>query len=182
MRGYHGLKEATAEAIDADGWFHTGDIGEFDADGFLKITDRKKDLIKTSGGKYVAPQLLEGKLKTLSPLISQAVVHGDKRNYCSALVTLDEPELKKFGSEHGLGTDYAALTQNDQVRAEIQKAIDGLNKGLPSYSTVKKFAVLPTDFTVESGELTASLKVRRKIVEKKYQAMLDDFYKDALAS
>jgi long-chain acyl-CoA synthetase len=182
MRGYHGLKEATAEAIDADGWFHTGDIGEFDADGFLKITDRKKDLIKTSGGKYVAPQLLEGKLKTLSPLISQAVVHGDKRNYCSALVTLDEAELKKWASDKGLSGDYAALTTKDEVRAEIQKAIDGLNKGLPSYSTVKKFAILPTDFTVESGELTASLKVRRKIVEKKYQAMLDDFYKDALAS
>jgi long-chain acyl-CoA synthetase len=182
MRGYHGLADATKEAIDADGWFHTGDIGEFDSDGFLKITDRKKDLIKTSGGKYVAPQLLEGKLKTLSPLISQAVVHGDKRNYCSALVTLDEAELRKWGGEHGLSGDYQALTSKDEVRAEIQKAIDGLNKGLPSYSTVKKFAILPSDFTVESGELTASLKVRRKVVEKKYQALLDEFYKDALAS
>ena len=182
MRGYHGLTEATKEAIDADGWFHTGDIGEFDADGFLKITDRKKDLIKTSGGKYVAPQLLEGKLKTLSPLISQAVVHGDKRNYCSALVTIDEAELKKWAGEHGLSGDYGALTQKDELRAEIQKAVDALNKGLPSYSTVKKFAILSTDFTVESGELTASLKLRRKIVEKKYQGVLDDFYKDALAS
>ena len=182
MRGYHGLADATKEAIDADGWFHTGDIGEFDSDGFLKITDRKKDLIKTSGGKYVAPQLLEGKLKTLSPLISQAVVHGDKRNYCSALVTIDEGELRKWGAGHGLSGDYATLTQKDELRAEIQKAIDALNKGLPSYSTVKKFAILPTDFTVESGELTASLKVRRKIVEKKHQAVLDDFYKDALAS
>jgi long-chain acyl-CoA synthetase len=182
MRGYHGLPDATKECIDADGWFHTGDIGEFDAEGFLKITDRKKDLIKTSGGKYVAPQLLEGKLKTLSPLISQAVIHGDKRNYCSALVTVDEEALKKWGADRGLPGSYADLSQRDELRAEVQKAIDELNRGLPSYSTVKKFAILPSDFTIESGELTASMKVRRKVVEKKYQAMLDDFYKDALAS
>ncbi|MEO6954831.1 MAG: long-chain fatty acid--CoA ligase [Polyangia bacterium] len=180
MRGYHGLPDATKEAIDADGWFRTGDIGELDSDGFLKITDRKKDLIKTSGGKYIAPQLLEGKLKTLSTLISQAVIHGDKRNYVSALVTLDEPELVRWGAEHGLSVDYKALTQHEKVRAEIQTAIDALNKSLPSYSTVKKFAILTADFTIESGELTASQKVRRKLVEKNNQKILDDFYKDAL--
>jgi long-chain acyl-CoA synthetase len=182
MRGYHGLPDATKEAIDSEGWFHTGDIGEFDSDGFLKITDRKKDLIKTSGGKYVAPQLLEGQLKTLSTLISNVVVHGDKRNYCSALVTLDEPTLKKWASSNGISGDYDALVKNDKVRAEIKTAIDALNKGLPSYSTVKKFAILPKDFSVEDGELTASLKVRRKVVEKKYASLLDEFYKDALAS
>ena len=180
MRGYHGLPDATKEAIDADGWFRTGDIGELDADGFLKITDRKKDLIKTSGGKYIAPQLLEGKLKTLSTLISQAVIHGDRRNYVSALVTLDEPDLVKWGGDNGLTGDYKALTQHEKVRAEIQTAIDALNKGLPSYSTVKKFAILPADFSIESGELTASQKVRRKLVEKNNQKILDDFYKDAL--
>ena len=182
MRGYHNLPAATKEAIDAEGWFHTGDIGEMDADGFLKITDRKKDLIKTSGGKYIAPQLLEGKLKTLSGLISQVVVHGDRRNYCSALITVDEPALKKWAGGKGLSGDYAALVQKAELRAELQPAIDELNRGLPSYSTVKKFAILPTDFTVEEGELTASLKVRRKVVEKKYQHVLDEFYKDALAS
>jgi len=182
MRGYHNLPDATKECIDAEGWFHTGDIGEFDADGFLKITDRKKDLIKTSGGKYIAPQLLEGKLKTFSTLISQVVIHGDKRNYCSALVTLDEETLKKFAANHGLTGSYAELTTKEPVRAEIQTAIDGLNKGLPSYSTVKKFAILSVDFTIETGELTASQKVRRKIVEKKYEHLLNDFYKDALAS
>ena len=180
MRGYHGLPDATKEVIDADGWFRTGDIGELDSEGFLKITDRKKDLIKTSGGKYIAPQLLEGKLKTLSTLISQAVIHGDKRNYVSALVTLDELDLVKWGAEHNLPGDYKALTRHEKVRTEIQGAIDALNKGLPSYSTVKKFAILPADFTIESGELTASQKVRRKVVEKNNQKVLDDFYKDAL--
>ncbi len=182
MRGYHGLPDATKEAIDGEGWFHTGDIGELDSDGFLKITDRKKDLIKTSGGKYVAPQLLEGQLKTLSTLISNVVVHGDKRNYCSALITLDEPTLKKWASSHGVSGDYDALVKNDKVRAEIKIAIDALNKTLPSYSTVKKFAILPKDFTIEGGELTASQKVRRKVVEKMYANVLDEFYKDALAS
>ncbi len=182
MRGYHGLPEATAECIDKDGWFSTGDIGEMDSDGFLKITDRKKDLIKTSGGKYIAPQLLEGKLKTLNPIISQVVIHGDRRNYCSALVTVEEEAVKKWAEGKGISGSYGDLTKNAQLKAEVQAAIDQLNKGLPSYSTVKKFAILPTDFSIESGELTASLKVRRKIVEKKYQAMLDDFYKDALAS
>ena len=182
MRGYHGLADATKEAIDGDGWFHTGDIGEMDSDGFLKITDRKKDLIKTSGGKYIAPQLLEGKLKTLSGIISQCVIHGDRRNYCSALITVDEPALMNWAQGKGLSGSYEELTKRPELQAELKGAIDELNKTLPSYSTVKKFAVLPADFTVEAGELTASLKVRRKIVEKKYQGILDDFYKDALAS
>jgi long-chain acyl-CoA synthetase len=182
MRGYHGLPDATAECIDKDGWFHTGDIGEIDSEGFLKITDRKKDLIKSSGGKYIAPQLLEGSLKTLSPLISQVVIHGDKRNYCSALITVEPEALGKWAESKGLPNDYAALTKNDALRAEIQTILDQLNKGLPSYSTIKKFAILPNDFTVESGELTASLKVRRKLIEKKYQTVLDEFYKDALSA
>jgi len=182
MRGYHNLPDATKECITADGWFHTGDIGEFDSEGFLKITDRKKDLIKTSGGKYVAPQLLEGKLKTLNPIISQVCIHGDKRNFCSALITVEEEALKKWAEAKGISGSYTELTKNDAVRAEVQSAVDALNKSLPSYSTVKKFSILPTDFTIESGELTASMKMRRKVIEKKYAALLDDFYKDALAS
>ncbi len=183
--GYYrpeGSPPPTGDAAFKDGWFHTGDIGEIDADGFLKITDRKKDLIKSSGGKYIAPQLLEGSLKTLSPLISQVVIHGDKRNYCSALITVEPEALGKWAESKGLANDYAALTKNDALRTEIQAILDQLNKGLPSYSTIKKFAILPNDFTVESGELTASLKVRRKLIEKKYQTVLDEFYKDALTA
>jgi long-chain acyl-CoA synthetase len=101
MRGYHRLPDATRESLSPEGWLHTGDIGQVDADGFVRVTDRKKDLIKTSGGKYVAPQALEGKLKTLCPYISQVLVHGNSRNFCSALVTLDEEAIRKWAGEHG---------------------------------------------------------------------------------
>src|SRR5207237_9336239 len=150
MRGYLGLPEATAEVIDKDGWFHTGDIGEIDADGYLKITDRKKDLIKTSGGKYIAPQAIEGALKTTSELIRRVVVIGDKRKYVSVLVTVAEAEAKKLA---GTAT-YADATRNPAVKAKVQEAIDRLNQTLPSYETIKRFTVLERDFSQESGELT----------------------------
>ncbi len=161
MRGYHGLPEQTAEML-KDGWLYTGDIGQIDADGFLKITDRKKDLIKTSGGKYVAPQHLEGTLKAHCALISQVVIHGDKRNYITALVTID-PESKRD-------------PKDPAVHAEIQRAIDEVNAHLARYETIKKFAILPADLTVEAGELTPSLKVKRKFVEQKYAGVLDGLY------
>jgi long-chain acyl-CoA synthetase len=175
MRGYHNLPEATAEALDGR-WLRTGDIGEIDADGFLKITDRKKDLIKTSGGKYVAPQLIEGTLKAICPYVSQVVVHGDQRNYCSALLTLDPDSLRGWAAEQGLDGDHAALTRRPEVVALVQSFVDELNRGLPSYSTIKKFAILPTDLTLEAGELTTSLKVKRKAVEQKYKAVFDGLY------
>jgi long-chain acyl-CoA synthetase len=181
MRGYHGLAEETAATL-KDGWLLTGDIGEVDADGYLKITDRKKDLIKTSGGKYVAPQALESKLKVLCPYIGQVVVHGDKRNFCTALITLDAESMKGWAQERGLDAgDVAALARAPEVNALVQAAVDELNRGLAKYETVKKFAILPADFTVESGELTPSLKVKRKVVEKKYAELLDGFYQGALA-
>ncbi len=177
MRGYHNLPEATAETLTPDRWLKTGDIGEVDAEGFLRITDRKKDLIKTSGGKYVAPQMIEGKLKALCPLVSQVVVHGDNRNYCTALVTLDEEALRKWARENGReGKPYAELAALPEVHALLQPYVDQLNRELPSYETVKKFAVLPADFSQDSGELTASLKVKRKAVEKKYKTVLDGLY------
>ena len=177
MRGYHRLPDATREMLDGDGWLHTGDIGELDADGFLRITDRKKDLIKTSGGKYVAPQALEGTLKAISPYVSQVLVHGDNRNFCSALVTLDEEAVKNWARDHGLGAlPFAELAGRDEVRALVQAAVDELNRGLASYERVKKLAILPRDFSQETGELTASLKVKRKVVEEHYRSILDGFY------
>ena len=172
MRGYLGMPDATAEAIDKDGWFHTGDIGELDADGYLRITDRKKDLIKTSGGKYIAPQSIEGALKTGSELISQVVVIGDRRKYVSVLVTVAEPEAKKLT---GAAT-YAEAAQNPATRQKIQEAIDRVNATLPSYETIKRFTVLDRDFAQETGELTPTLKVKRKAATQKYKKEIDAMY------
>ncbi|MFI6813865.1 AMP-dependent synthetase/ligase [Nonomuraea sp. NPDC050328] len=179
MRGYHNLPEATAEALTEDGWLRTGDIGELDDQGRLRITDRKKELIKTSGGKYVAPTHIEGKIKAACPYLSHVFVHGDRRNYCTALVTLDPDVVKPWAQAEGLPEEPEKLRDHERMRAEVQKAIDSVNAGLASYETIKKFAILPADFSVETGELTASLKVKRKVVETHYGDTLDDFYTDA---
>jgi long-chain acyl-CoA synthetase len=178
MRGYHNLPEATRETLE-DGWFHTGDIGELDADGFLRITDRKKDLIKTSNGKYVAPQAIEGRLKAMCPYVAQVVVHGNNRNFCSALVTLDEESVKAWARAQGLPEQD--LAGQVPVKALIQRYVDDMNEGLATFESVKMFAILPTDLTVESGLLTPSMKVRRRAVEERYAATLDAFYADAVA-
>ena len=182
MRGYHNLPEVTAETLTEDGWLRTGDIGEIDEHGFLKITDRKKNLIKTSGGKYVAPQEIEGRVKNASTLISQVVVHGNARNFCSALITVDEDALMKWAENHDKGgKSYAALAQDPDLKAELQKGIDAVNADLNRYETIKKFAILEKDFTIEGGELTPSQKVKRKHVEQQYQELLDGFYAGAIA-
>jgi len=182
MRGYYNLPEASEEVL-TEGWLHTGDIGEIDAKGFLKITDRKKDLIKTSGGKYVAPQKLENKLKTLSPYISQVLVHGNLRNFCSALITLNEEEIRKWAEDNGLGSSsYAEIASDDRTKSMVSKFVSELNGELASYETVKKFALLPADFALETGELTPKLSVKRKVVEAKYKDVLDDFYAGAVQS
>ena len=167
---YYENPAATAEAIDGEGWFHSGDIGQLE-DGFLRITDRKKDLIVTAGGKKVAPQPIENAIKARTPLVAQAVVFGDKRPYCVALLTPSEDALKRFGSKDG------ALTDADQMRPELEKVIDGLNAGLAPYETIKAFAILPADFTEAAGELTPSLKVKRKVVVDKYRAALEELYR-----
>ena len=172
MRGYLGLPEATAEVIDKDGWFRTGDIGEIDNDGYLKITDRKKDLIKTSGGKYIAPQAIEGALKTQSELISQVVVIGDKRKYVSVLVTVVEAEAKKASG----AASYAEASKSEAVRQKVQEAVDKVNATLPSYETIKRFSILDRDFSQEQGELTPTLKVKRKACTIKYKAQIDAMY------
>ncbi len=181
MRGYKGLAAETAESLDAEGWLHTGDIGELGADGMLRITDRKKDLIKTSGGKYVAPQAIEGKFKALCPYASQVLVHGNNRNFCSALLALDVESLTKWADAHGkTGKSYAELTKDPDVVAMVKPYFDQLNKELPSYESIKKWALQPADMTLETGELTPSLKVKRKAVEAKYKSVLEAFYEGAL--
>jgi long-chain acyl-CoA synthetase len=175
MKGYF-RREAETAAVLEDGWFRTGDIGVVDADGFLRITDRKKDLIKTSGGKYVAPQELENGLK-IEPLVSQVVVVGDRRNYVTALITVSEEAARKWAQENGLGQlSYPELTKRPEVRARIQKAVDALNAHLPSYATIKKFELLEQDFSQNTGELTPKLSVKRKVVLEKYKARVDAMY------
>ena len=182
MQGYHNLPDQTAEALTPDGWLRTGDIGEVDEHGFLRITDRKKDLIKTSGGKYIAPQHIEGKLKSTCPYISQVIVHGDKRNFVTALITLDEESTMKWATANGMnGKSYAEIVQLPEVKAMISPYFDEVNKQLAKYETVKQFAILPKDLTIDEGELTPSLKVKRKVVEKKYSTLLDKMYEGAVA-
>jgi long-chain acyl-CoA synthetase len=181
MRGYRGLPAETAEALDGAGWLHTGDIGELDADGFLRITDRKKDLIKTSVGKYVAPQHLEGRFKALCPYASQMVVHGNNRNFVTALIAVDPEAIGAWARESNLGeTDYARIAAHERTRALLKPYIDQLNASLAGYERIGKFAILPADLTLETGELTPSLKVKRKVVEAKYKALLDGFYATAM--
>ena len=176
MRGYHNSPEQTAEVLTDDGWFHTGDIGELD-DGMLRITDRKKDLIKTSGGKYVAPQSIEGLFKAVCPYASQIVVHGDGRKYVVALVTLDEEALKGWADKQGLGDlNYEQVTRHDRTREMVQGYIDELNGRLNKWETIKKFQILPRDLTIEDGDLTPSLKVKRKAVERKHADALNSMY------
>ncbi|HET8723385.1 MAG TPA: long-chain fatty acid--CoA ligase [Anaeromyxobacteraceae bacterium] len=173
MKEYFRRPEATAEVL-KDGWFATGDIGELDADGYLRITDRKKDLIKTSGGKYIAPQNLENELKA-DPIISQVMVHGDQRKFVVALVTLSPENARKWATENGVGEDEALHT-NPKVKARIQQAIDALNAKQASYATIKKFAILEVDFSQERGDLTPTLKVKRKVVTERHKKLLDSFY------
>ncbi|MCB9550362.1 MAG: long-chain fatty acid--CoA ligase [Myxococcales bacterium] len=180
MRGYYNLPEETQNTLD-DGWLHTGDIGEIDPDGHLRITDRKKNLIKTSGGKYVAPQAIEGSFKAICPYASEIVVHGDRRNFCSALITLDNEAITAWAKENGVAGDYKAIVADPKTRALIQGYVDQLNEGLARFETIKKFAILPEEFTVESELLTPSLKVKRKAVEKRYAEVLDGFYGDSMA-
>ncbi len=176
MRGYHNLPEQSAEVLTDDGWFRTGDIGELDG-GYLRITDRKKDLIKTSGGKYVAPQKIEVIFKAVCPYASQIVVHGDSRNYVTALITLDPDAISTWAEQNGMaGASYEELAKSPRVRAMIGTHVEELNARLERWETIKKFEILPEDLTVEAGDLTPSLKVKRKVVERKYIEVLNGMY------
>ena len=173
MKEYYRNPAATAEALQ-DGWLLTGDIGYLDEAGALRITDRKKDIIVTAGGKNVAPQNLENELKT-DPFISQVVVHGDKRKFLSALVTVNEENVRKWAADNKVSL-APRLHEDPAVKARIQKAIDAVNAQQASYATIKRFAILEKDFTQEGGELTPTLKVKRKVVSERFRALLDSFY------
>ncbi len=178
MRGYHNNPEATAEVMTSDGWFHTGDIGELN-DGYLRVTDRKKDLIKTSGGKYVAPQKVEVIFSAECPWAGHIVVHGEGRKFVSALITMDPEMMAQWADENGMaGKSLDDLAKEPAVIAMFQEHVDSLNSQLERWETIKKFVLLPHDLTIEDGELTPSMKVRRKVVEKKYLGQLDTLYKD----
>ena len=174
MQGYFNRPDATAEAI-RDGWFYSGDIGTLDSDGYLRITDRKKNLIVTSGGKNIAPQKLENKMKVSSSLISQVLVHGDKRNYCVALITLDEEALVAMRDGH----ESPLNGKSERVITQVEESIRKVNKELPRHETIKKYILLEEDFSVERGELTPSLKLKRRVIEKRYQERLDALYTQA---
>jgi long-chain acyl-CoA synthetase len=170
FKRYHDNPTATAEAIDADGWFHTGDIGQLE-EGFLRITDRKKDLIVLAGGKKVAPQILENALKARCPLLSQVLVFGDRKPYCVALVTLGEEAIQRFG-----GGDAARAARDPELRSLVKKEIDALNASLASFETIKHFGVLGEDFTEANGQLTPSLKVKRKEAVSRHRAAIEGLY------
>ncbi|MFD3648704.1 AMP-dependent synthetase/ligase [Streptomyces cyaneofuscatus] len=177
MQGYHKLPEKTEEVLESDGWFHTGDIGELSADGYLRITDRKKDLIKTSGGKYVAPAEVEGQFKAVCPFVSNILVHGADRNFCTALIALDGPTILNWAAENGLeGKEYAEVVAAPQTVELIDGYVQRLNEGLQRWQTIKKFRLLPRDLDVEHGELTPSLKLKRPVVEREYQGLIDEMY------
>lgn len=177
MRGYRGLPDETAAAIGPDGWLRTGDVGSLDADGYLTITDRKKDLVKTSSGKYVAPQRVEGRLTLETPLIAQAVFHGEGRNYGTALLALSEEEVRAWAAANDLDDlTTAELGKNERLLAVLRGHVDKANESLAPHEAVRKFAVLPGELTVAAGELTPSMKLRRKFVEEKYRPLLDALY------
>ncbi|MEU2897659.1 AMP-dependent synthetase/ligase [Streptomyces sp. NPDC001273] len=180
MQGYHNLPDKTAEVLEEDGWFHTGDIGELSADGYLRITDRKKDLIKTSGGKYIAPAEVEGQFKAVCPYVSNILVHGADRNYCTALIALDEIALSAWAAENGLeGKPYAEIVAAPVTVEMVDGYVKQLNEGLQRWQTIKKFRLLPRDLDIEHGEITPSLKLKRPVVEREYKHLIEEMYEGA---
>ena len=174
FREYWRNPEATAETL-VDGWLHTGDIGELDDDGFLKITGRKKDIIITAGGKNLTPSNLENDLKQ-SRFISQAVMYGDRRPFPVVLVTLDAEEIIPWAKEQGLPEDMAQLAEHEKVKEIIQAELDRANSNYAKVEQVKKFAVLDHDLSIESGELTPTLKVKRNVIYDRYEDLFNSMY------
>ncbi|EUA09459.1 AMP-binding enzyme family protein [Mycobacterium kansasii 732] len=179
MTSYHDLPEATTEALDQDGWFHTGDIGEVDADGYLRITDRKKDMFKTSQGKYVAPSAIEVRFKGLCPYVGELIVIGEGKPYCVALVSLDREAITDWAAKHGLaGRSFAEIAGDSRTRDLIAGYIDMLNAELNRWEQLKKFTILDRELSIESGDLTPSMKLRRKVVVDKSADQIAALYQD----
>ncbi|SOD64486.1 long-chain acyl-CoA synthetase [Streptomyces zhaozhouensis] len=176
MDGYHGRDDLTAEVLTEDGWFHTGDIGELSDDGYLTITDRKKDLFKTSVGKYVAPTEIEGRFKVICPLASSMLVIGAGRKFCTALIALDEPAVLAWAGENGVSGDYAQVIADKRTVAMVDGYVEQLNASLQRWQTIKSFRLLPRELDIEHGELTPSLKLKRPVVEGEYQHLIDEMY------
>jgi long-chain acyl-CoA synthetase len=175
FQGYFRDPEATAAVLTPDGWLRTGDVGELDADGFLRITDRKKDILVTAGGKNVAPQNIENDFKT-SKYVSQALVVGDRRPYVAALLTLDPEEIVRFAKENGIEGSLAALAGHPRVHELVQGIVDEVNRERSRFEQVKRFFILPRDFAMEHGEVTPTLKLRRRAVIDNFQSEIDALY------
>jgi long-chain acyl-CoA synthetase len=182
MRGYYNLPEATAEALGSEGWLHSGDVGQIDADGFLTITDRKKDILVTAGGKNIAPQNVENMLKASCPYVSQVVMLGDRRPFCVALITINEESAGKWAREQGIDyKDYADLASRPEVKQLIRDALDAVNAQLASYERIKDFHLLDHDLSQATGELTPKMSIKRKVVEARHRDVLEGFYKETMA-
>ncbi len=177
MDGYHNLPEETAATLTSDGWLRTGDKGSLDADGYLTITGRIKDLFKTSGGKYIAPSAIESKFKALCPYTSQFVVFGDERNFVVALITLDPDAMAGWAEENQMsGSSYTEIVSSEKVHAMVGDYVEQLNARLNRWETIKKWEILDHDLSIESGELTPSMKVKRNVVEDNHQQLISSFY------
>jgi long-chain acyl-CoA synthetase len=182
MRGYHNLPEETAKSFTEDRFFRTGDIGEMDEKGFLRITDRKKDLVKTSGGKYIAPSYIEGMFKAICPYASQVVVVGQARNYCTMLITLDPDAIVPWAAAtQQSGKSYEQIARSDEARAMVNEYVAQLNQKLNRWETIKKFTILPRDLTIENGEMTPSMKVKRRGVESNFSTEIEKMYEGSVA-
>jgi long-chain acyl-CoA synthetase len=178
FQGYYKDPEATAEVLTQDGWLRTGDIGEIDDDGFIRITDRKKDILVTAGGKNVAPQNLENDLKS-SRWISHALVLGDRRPFVAALITLDPVEIAAWADAHGVhADDPAALADDERVQALVQGIVDDVNAERSRYEQIKRFSILPRDFTMDDGEITPTLKLKRRVVHEHFADDIERLYAD----
>jgi long-subunit acyl-CoA synthetase (AMP-forming) len=176
MPGYRNQPEKTAEALDDDGWLHTGDIAEIDDEGFVKIVDRKKELIINAAGKNMSPANIEAEVKSSSPLIGQAICIGDQRPYNVALITLDPDVAPGFAKQHGLSDDVAQLATEQAVVDAVQAGIDAANEKLARVEQIKKFKILPTDWEPGGDELTPTMKLKRKPIHEKYGQEIEELY------